>query len=105
MELTGAQIVIECLKEHKEPEFPYDIYSAINMASVAILAHRSVLNGGVPYDIPDYHNEETRKTLENDNDSPFYYSDGRTPTIPCCSKTDYSVTDEQMKNYLEFIKD
>ena len=96
---------IECLKENKEPEFPYDIYSAINMSSVAILGHRSVLNGGKPYDIPDYTKEETRKALENDNDSPFYYSDGREPTIPCCSHSDYRATDEQLKNYLDFIKD
>jgi len=75
------------------------------MSSVAILGHRSVLNGGIPYDIPDYHNEETRKQLENDTDSPFYCSDGREPTIPCCSHPDYRVTDEQLKNYLEFIKD
>ena len=100
-----ARMFLDCIAEHKEPEFPYDIYSAINMSSVAILGHRSVLNGGIPYDIPDYHNEETRKALENDNDSPFYYSDGREPTIPCCSHPDYRVTDEQMKNYLEFIKD
>ncbi len=100
-----ARMFLECLKENREPEFPYDIYSAINMSSVAILGHRSVLNGGIPYDIPDYHLEETRKELEEDRDSPFYYSDGRTPTVPCCSKTDYRVTDEQMKNYLEFIKD
>ena len=95
---------VDCIENGQEPELPYDIYSAINMASVAILGHRSVLNGGMPYDIPDFHNEETRKTYENDNDSPFYYSDGREPTIPCCSNTEYKPTEEQIRNFEKTLK-
>ena len=82
---------------------PYDIHSAITMSSVAILAHRSVLNGGASYDIPDFRTEEDRVQYENDNDTPFYYSDGRKPTIPCCSVHDYAPTEDQLRRFDEMI--
>ena len=96
-----GRMFIDCIKAQKQPEHPYDIYSAVTMSSVAILAHRSILNGGVPYDIPDFHMEECRKQYENDRETPFYGTDGSEPTIPCCSKTDYKPTDEQLRRYLE----
>ncbi len=99
-----ARMFLECISEHKEPEFPYDIMSSVNMASVAILAHRSILNGGIPYDIPDFSKEDARKEFENDRESPFYYTDGRKPTIPCCSKTDYKPSEEQINLYKENAK-
>jgi hypothetical protein len=75
---------LNCIRENKRPEF--DEYFATNMASVAILAHRSILEGGKPYDIPDFRLEEDRKKYENDRETPFYGSDGSEPTIPCASK-------------------
>lgn len=73
----------DCIRENKRPEF--DVYFATNIASVAILAHRSILNGGVPYDVPDFRREEDRVKYENDRETPFYGSDGSKPTIPCSS--------------------
>ena len=35
---------------------------------------------------------------------PFYYTDGRKPTIPCCSKTDYKPSEEQINLYKENAK-
>lgn len=99
-----ARMFLECIKENRQPEHPYDIYSAVTMSSVAILAHRSILNGGQPYDIPDFRLEECRKEYENDRQTPFYGTDGSKPNIPCCSKTDYKPTEEQIKGYLEAIK-
>ena len=96
-----ARMFLECLRENKQPEHPYDILSSINMSSTAILAHRSILNGGIPYDIPDFSKEEDRKKFENDRQTPFYYTDGTKPNIPCCSKVDYSPTEEQLKAYEE----
>ena len=96
-----GRMFIDCIKANKQPEHPYDIHSAVAMSSVAILAHRSILNGGVPYDIPDFHMEECRKQYENDRETPFYGTDGSEPTIPCCSKTDYRPTDEQLRRFLE----
>ena len=76
---------------------------AVNMYSVAILAHRSMLENGKPYDIPDFTKESDRKLYENDRETPFYGSDGSKPTIPCCSHTDYKPTEVQMKKYKEVL--
>lgn len=99
-----ARMFLDCIKEGKQPEHPYDIYSAVNMASVAILAHRSILEGGSAFDIPDFRLEEHRKQYENDNLTPFYGSDASKPSIPCCSQTDYAPTQEQIENYFESLK-
>ncbi len=99
-----ARMFLECIENNTQPELPYDIYSAVNMSSVGILAHRSILNGSKPYDIPDFHKEECRKEYENDTVSPFYSSDGTPPDIPCCSVNDYRPTEEQMNEYLKIIE-
>jgi hypothetical protein len=100
-----SRMFLDCIKEKSQPEHPYDIYSAVNMACVAILAHRSILNGGIPYDIPDFHLEECRKEYENDRHSPFQYTDGTEPNIPCCSHPDFSPTQEQIEKMKELLKD
>lgn len=104
-DFLAPRMFIECIRENKQPVFPFDIHSAVNMSSVAILAHRSILNGGIPYDIPDFHNEDARLQYEKDDATPFYYSDGRTPNIPCCSHPDYKPTDKQLKEFYDSIKD
>lgn len=100
-----ARMFLDCIREGRQPEHPYDIHSAVAMSSVAILAHRSILNGGAAYDIPDFRLEECRKAYENDILTPFYGSDGSVPNIPCCSVTDYKPTEEQLKNFNEALKD
>ncbi len=102
-DFLAPRMFIECIKKRKQPPFPFDIYSAVLMSSVAILSHRSVLNGSAPYDIPDLRLEEERKKYENDDASPFYYTDGREPSIPCCSHPDYKPTDEQVKAFYQRI--
>ena len=94
-----VRMFLDCIKQGKQPEHPFDIYSAINMSSVAILAHRSMLEGGKPYDIPDFTKEEDCKLYENDRLSPFYGTYGSKPTIPCCSHTDFKPTEKQVENY------
>lgn len=74
----------DAIRGIKEPVF--DVYRATTMSSVAILGHRSILNGCIPYDIPDFHNEEDLKKYENDHDTPFYDSFGGKPTIPASSR-------------------
>ena len=98
-----ARMFLDLIKKGGEPEHPYDIYSAVTMANVAILAHRSILNDGATYDVPDFRNEDTRKEYENDTQSPFVYSDGTRPSIPCCSKTDYSPTEEQIEKIKKIL--
>jgi predicted dehydrogenase len=94
---------IDCIKRGEQPEHPFDIYSAVAMSSVAILGHRSVLDGGAPYDIPDFKNEADCKKYENDRLTPFYIN-GNPPSIPCCSKTDYAPSEEQIRRYKELLK-
>lgn len=98
-----ARMFLDCIREGKQPEHPYDIYSAIAMSSVAILAHRSILNGGKAYDIPDFHSEECRKEYENDRQTPFFGTDGSKPDIPCCSNPDYSPSEEQIRKMAELL--
>lgn len=99
-----ARMFLDCIREGKQPEHPFNVYAATTMSSVAILAHRSIMNGGMPYDIPDFHSEECRKAYENDRETPFY-SQGAEPTIPCCSHPDYKVGPVQLKKYRAVITD
>ena len=94
-----AKEFLDCIRENRRPEF--DEYFATTCASVAILAHRSILNGNIPYDIPDFRLEEDRAKYENDTASPYYTSDGKEPNIPCCSRPDYRPSEWQYNNYLE----
>ena len=94
---------INCVNEGKQPPFPYDLRSAVNMSSVAILAHRSMLEGGKPYDIPDFTKEEARAEYENDYLTPFFGPSGEAPTLPCCSNPDHKPTDEQIALYEKLV--
>ena len=98
-----ARTFHDCIRAGKQPAMPYDIYSALNMSSVAILGFRSLLEKGMPYDLPDFRLEEDRAKWENDRLSPFYGSDGSKPTLPCCSDPDYKPTENQLKLYYESL--
>ncbi|MBR4940387.1 MAG: Gfo/Idh/MocA family oxidoreductase [Clostridia bacterium] len=94
-----VRIFLESIKNGTQPEHPFNVYGAVAMSSVAILGHRSVLEGGKPYDIPDFRNEEDCKLYENDRLTPFYGTDGSEPTLPCCSHTDFAPTETQVAMY------
>ena len=100
-----ARMFVRCIEENKQPEHPFNVYSAVNMSSVAILSHRSMLEGGKPYDIPDFRVEEDAKRYENDRLSPFYLSDGTAPTMPCCSVTDFKPTEKQLELFSKMISE
>lgn len=95
---------VECVNEGKQPPHPFDIYSATAMSSVGILAHRSVLECGKFFDIPDFKNEDDMKLYENDFLTPFYGDDGSLPTLPCCSHPEYKPTEKQMELYFKELK-
>ena len=98
-----ARMFLDCIREGKQPEHPFNIHSAIAMSSVAILAHRSMLEGGKPYDIPDFTKPEDCALYENDRLSPNYGTDGSEPTLPCCSHPDYKPTEKQLQLYKETL--
>ncbi|MBQ7779377.1 MAG: Gfo/Idh/MocA family oxidoreductase [Clostridia bacterium] len=91
----------DCIRENRQPEF--DAYFATTCASVAILAHRSLLEQGVPYDIPDFHREEDRQKYENDTLLPLPRG-GEAPNMPCCSRPDYQPDPQKYANYLKMVK-
>lgn len=96
-----ARMFLSCVRDGKQPEHPFDVYSATVMSSVAILGHRSALENGTPYDIPDFREEAWRVKYENDRLTPFFGPDGEAPTIACCSHPDYRPTEEQFRLYKE----
>ncbi len=51
---------------------PYlNVYRGVAMSSVGILAWKSALQDGAPFDVPDFSSETSRSQYENDNWSPF----------------------------------
>ncbi len=92
----------QCLRDNVKPDF--DVYFATRMSSVAILGHRSQMEFGVPYDIPDFKSKEDRDAWRNDTLSPFWYSDGTAPTMPCCSRPDYKPSEQQIENFLKILE-
>lgn len=100
-----ARIFVECIKEGKQPPHPFDIHGAIAMSSVGILAHRSMLEGGVPYDIPDFTKDEWKEKYRNDRLSPIPLTDGTEPTLPCNSHEGCDPTEAQIKAFFDEIKD
>ncbi|MBE6564537.1 MAG: Gfo/Idh/MocA family oxidoreductase [Ruminococcaceae bacterium] len=51
---------------------PYlDVYRGVAMSTVGIQAWRSIVNGNIPFEIPDFKNEDERKKYENDTWNPI----------------------------------
>jgi hypothetical protein len=48
-----------------------DVYRGVAMSSVGILAWKSALADGAPFEVPDFRDEADRKKAETDNSSPF----------------------------------
>ena len=86
-----------CIRENQKPVF--DVYAATAMSSVGILAHRSLLERGMPYDIPDFRREEDRIKYENDHLSPFWGANGEEPTLCASSHAEDHPSAEKMAAY------
>ncbi len=52
-------------------EWSIDVYTAVDMALCGLMAHRSMLAGNVPVDIPDLRDPAERDKWRDDNVSPF----------------------------------
>ena len=88
---------ISCIRENRRPEF--DEYFATTMASVAILAHRSILDGNRAFDVPDFRKEDDRAKYENDVLTPFYGKNGEAPSLPACSDVNYVPSKTKLEAY------
>ncbi len=59
----------EAIRKGKKPFL--DVYRGVAMSSAGILAWKSALEDGKPFDMPDFRDEESRRRHEDDNFSPF----------------------------------
>jgi len=89
---------VKAMEAGEEPFF--NVYRATTIASVAILAWRSILNDNKCYDVPDFRKEEDRKKYENDNISP-YPDENYCVNIPCSSQP-YAPSEEDIENARRF---
>jgi predicted dehydrogenase len=63
-------------------EQPYlNVYRGVAMSVVGILAWKSILDNGNSYAVPDFTNEEARRTYENDRWRPMDLDDPNAPPI------------------------
>ena len=69
-----VQNIIAYLRDGVEPYF--DVYKAAAIAATACVSLKSCMNNGELYKIPDFHNEEEMKEVENDDLTPFYDDEG-----------------------------
>ena len=81
------------LRGETEPMF--DVYRCAAMSATAIMAHRSALDHGREYRIPDFRDKTTRKEWLKDTDSPFPDAQGHS-TLPCCSHPDFRPSEESL---------
>ena len=64
-------------------EQPYlDVYRGVAMSTVGILAWKSALQDGIPFNVPDFTSENERKKYENDKWSPFPEDAGPGQPLP-----------------------
>ena len=100
-----ARIFLESIEKGEQPPFPYNVDAAIAMSSVAILGHRSILEGGKSFEIPNFREEKWKEIYRNDTLSPIPGSDGTRPSIPCSSVPNSGPNEEQCKKFFDEIKD
>jgi hypothetical protein len=106
--LSAFEMYLNEARESRDPRAAFDVaymcHRGIGVPQNFGLAREfyiaaSMLEGGAPYDIPDFRKEEERVKYENDRATPFYGTDGSAPSIPCCSKNDYAPTEGQLALY------
>jgi hypothetical protein len=74
---------IQCLLGRQKPFF--DVYRSAAMSATAILGWYSVLDNSRQLDIPDFRDENQRRSYENDDRTPFP-KEGKPATLPCSSR-------------------
>lgn len=94
---SDFMVVYYFIKAIENGEQPYwNVYRSTAMASCAILGWRSIINGNIPYDIPDFSKEEDKLLWENDRISPFPDANGNVDIR--CSSIPYAPSAEDMEH-------
>lgn len=60
---------VEAIRSKEQPYF--DVYRAVSMSAVAILAWKSALEDGKPFQVPDFRSKEARRAVAEDDWSPW----------------------------------
>ena len=63
----ATHFFIEKILGRPDGAYSLDVYQAVDMGICGILAFRSILNGGVPIDVPNLRNPEERDAWRQDN--------------------------------------
>ena len=71
---------VNAIRSGKQPYL--DVYRGVAMSSVGILAWKSALQNGAPFELPDWKKESSRTKYENDQWSPFPSHANRQPNQP-----------------------
>jgi hypothetical protein len=58
---------IEKILGNEDGQWSIDVYTAVDMSLVGILAYRSILNGNASIEIPNFRNKEERDAWRNDH--------------------------------------
>jgi predicted dehydrogenase len=58
---------IETILGRSDGEECIDVYEALDMAVPGILAYKSICNGNIPYDMPDFRDKKSREKYRGDN--------------------------------------
>ena len=56
-------------------KYSIDVYQALDMALPGLLGYRSIIDKGIPYEVPDLRDKAVRDRYRND----FWCTDPRTP--------------------------
>ena len=70
----------EAIRKNEQPWL--NVYRGCAMSVIGMLAWRSACEGGKPYDVPDFSNEEERKKVENDTWGVFRGPDDDPSKLP-----------------------
>lgn len=91
---------IEKILGRPDGEWSIDVYQAIDMGIVGILAFRSILGGNIPVKIPDFRNRAERGAWRNDNACTNKAVAGES-VLPCSSYPEKQLSEEQKKRNRE----
>ena len=85
----------KAIRENKQPIM--DVYFGVAVSSIGILAWKSALANGQPFDMPDFRDEAVRKLHENDVWNPILKEGMDKNAIPPASTVGYEPSEEDIK--------
>ena len=91
---------IEKILGREDGKYCIDLYQALSMSLPGIMAHRSLLDGNKPYEVPDFSKKEMRDKYRNDNKSVNKNISSGDDLLPISSK-EMKVLDDSVYDYVK----